>query len=67
MLKYTIVIKFCTIDLPHFNFWESFEIAAFNEGNPFSAPATINSNIQGGGIGVWGGYGVTYDTLIAVD
>ncbi len=63
----TIIIKFCTIDLPHFDFWETFETAAFNNGNPFAAPTTIRSNIQGGGIGVWGGYGVSYDTLIAVD
>ena len=63
----TIFIKFCTIDLAHFNFWESFEIAAFSNENPFAAPATIRTNIQGGGLGVWGGYGVTYDTLIAVD
>lgn len=62
----TIIIKFCTIDQPHFLFWESFEIAAFNNGNPFAAPATIKTNIEGG-LGIWGGYGVTYDTLIAVD
>jgi hypothetical protein len=63
----TIIIKFCTIDLPHFDFWETFETAAFNNGNPFASPTTIRTNIQGGGIGVWGGYGVTYDTLVAVD
>lgn len=63
----TIIIKFCTIDLPHFDFWETFETAAFNDGNPFAAPTTIKTNIEGGGLGVWGGYGVTYDTLIAVD
>ena len=62
----TIIIKFCTIDQPHFQFWNSFEIAAFNNGNPFAAPATIKTNIEGG-LGVWGGYGVAYDTLVAVD
>lgn len=62
----TIAIKFCTIDQPHFQFWNSFEIAAFNNGNPFAAPATIKTNIEGG-LGVWGGYGVSYDTIIAVD
>jgi len=62
----TIAIKFCTIDLPHFEFWESFETASFNGGNPFAAPTTIKTNINGG-LGIWGGYGVTYDTLIAVD
>jgi len=62
----TIAIKFCTIDQPHFQFWQSFEVAAFNSGNPFSAPATIKSNINGG-LGVWGGYGVVYDTIVAID
>ena len=62
----TIIIKFCSIDQPHCRFLQSFEVAAFNNGNPFAAPATIKSNINGG-LGVWGGYGVTYDTLIAVD
>jgi Domain of unknown function (DUF4249) len=63
----TIIIKFCSIDQGHFQFWNSFEIAAFNNGNPFAAPATIKTNINGNGLGVWGGYGVTYDTLVAVD
>jgi hypothetical protein len=62
----TIAIKFCTIDQPHFQFWNTFEIAAFNNGNPFAAPATIATNIEGG-LGVWGGYGVSYDTIVAVD
>ncbi len=62
----TIIIKFCTIDQRHYKFWDTFEIAAFNSGNPFSSPVTIQTNINGG-LGVWGGYGVSYDTLIAVD
>lgn len=62
----TIYIKFCSIDQPHFQFLQSFEVAAFNNGNPFAAPATIKSNITGG-LGIWGGYAATYDTLIAVD
>ena len=62
----TIYTKFCSIDQPHFQFLQSFEIAAFNNGNPFAAPATIKSNITGG-LGVWGGYAASFDTLIAVD
>ena len=38
-----------------------------SSGNPFSAPTTVTTNIEGGGLGVWGGYGATYDTLILVD
>jgi hypothetical protein len=33
------------------------------DGNPFASPITIRSNIQGGAIGVWGGYGASIDTL----
>lgn len=62
-----IAIKFASIDQAHFQFWNSFEIAVFNNGNPFAAPATIKTNIEGGGLGVWGGYGATYDTIVAVD
>ena len=62
----TIAIKFCTIDQPHFQFLNSFEVASFNGGNPFAPPATIKTNITGG-LGVWGGYSPVYDTLIAVD
>ena len=62
----TIIIKFCTIDQPHFQFLNTFEIASFNNGNPFTAPISIKTNIEGG-LGIWGGYGVSYDTLIAVD
>ena len=63
----TIMIKFCSIDQSHYEFLSSFEIASFNSGNPFAAPATIKTNIEGGGLGVWGGYAVTYDTIVAVD
>jgi hypothetical protein len=62
----TIYVKFCSIDQPHYQFLESFETAAFSNGNPFAAPATIKSNINGG-LGVWGGYAATFDTLIALD
>jgi len=50
----TLIVKFCSIDQPHFKFWETFEVAAFNNGNPFAAPATIQTNIDGG-LGIWGG------------
>ncbi len=63
----TVFVKFCTIDLPHYEFWETFETAAFNNGNPFAAPTTVKTNIEGGGLGIWGGYGATYDTIILTD
>lgn len=60
----TIAVKFCTIDRGHFIFWRSVETQASNNGNPFGSPAPIEGNIQGG-LGIWGGYGVSYDTIYA--
>ena len=60
----TIAVKFCTIDRRHFLFWRSVETQFSNNGNPFSSPGTIESNIEGG-LGIWGGYGVSYDTIVA--
>jgi hypothetical protein len=61
----TVSIKFCTIDKAHFDFWNSFQDETFNSANPFaSATQQIQSNIQGNGLGIWGGYGATYYTLI---
>ena len=53
----TVVVKFCSIDKNVFEFFRSFETEAGNNGNPFAAPNTIKTNIKGGAIGVWAGYG----------
>jgi hypothetical protein len=60
----TIAVKFCSIDRTHFDFWRIEEVQVSNNGNPFAAPAPIPTNINGG-IGVWGGYAASYDTIIA--
>ena len=61
----TVSIKFCTIDEEHYDFWSSFQDEAFNSVNPFATSMLgIASNIEGDGLGIWGGYGVTYHTLI---
>lgn len=62
----TITLKFCTIDKPHFNFWNTFEISR-SSGGPFANPIQIQSNIEGDGLGVWGGYGAAYVYLIIKD
>lgn len=61
----TVSIKFCTIDKAHYEFWSSFQDEVLNAGNPFASSLSgIKSNVQGDGLGVWGGYGVSQYTLI---
>jgi hypothetical protein len=60
----TIVIKFCTLDRAHFEFWRTEETQVQNNGNPFGSPAPVIGNIEGG-LGIWGGYACTFDTIIA--
>ncbi len=60
----TIVIKFCTLDRAHFEFWRTEETQVANNGNPFASPAPVIGNIEGG-LGIWGGYACTFDTIIA--
>jgi hypothetical protein len=60
----TVIVRFCTIDRSIFQFWRDEETQVSNNGNPFANPAPVTSNINGG-LGVWGGYSITYDTVIA--
>ncbi len=59
----TAVIKFCSIDKTHFNFWKSVEQQMSSDGNPFASPTSVVTNIEGGALGIWGGYGVFLDTI----
>lgn len=62
----TIIVKFTSIDPDVYQFWRTYETQVVNNGNPFAAPTPIKSNIQGeGGLGIWSGYGVSYDTTVA--
>jgi hypothetical protein len=61
----TVSVKFCTIDKAHYEFWNSFQDEVFNVSNPFAASlSSIKSNVQGDGLGIWGGYGVSQYTII---
>ena len=60
-----IIVKFCTIPKAVYEFYKSYEMQITNNGNPFAAPATIKSNIQGGAIGIWAAYGTYIDTILA--
>ena len=62
----TVYIKFCTMDINTAKFYTTYEAAMQTNGNPFASPVSIISNINGGGLGVWGGFGCTYDTIMPV-
>ncbi len=63
----TIYTKWCTIDKPHYTFWNTLQSATGGSGNPFSTPTIVATNIRGirgNGLGIWGGYGTSLDTFI---
>lgn len=58
----TATLKWCSIDKAHHDFWLTFEFNRNNQG-PFSGYTRVDFNIDGG-IGIWGGYSVSYYELI---
>ena len=59
----TITVKWCNIDQAQYNFWNTLDYNGDNEVNPFASPVVVASNINGG-LGIWGGYGATYKTIV---
>lgn len=53
----TVYARFCAIDIEAYEFIRTLEQAASISGNPFSNPVTVKSNIQGGALGGFVGYG----------
>lgn len=60
----SVVVKYCNIDKTTFDFWRTMEYGYANIGNPFAAPNKVLSNIQGGGLGYFGGYAAQYISII---
>ncbi|HNW96863.1 MAG TPA: DUF4249 domain-containing protein [Bacteroidales bacterium] len=60
----TVIVKYCSVDKPSYDFWRTAEGEMYSSGNPFMTPSQIVTNIVGGGLGVWTGYGVFTDTVI---
>lgn len=58
----TATLKWCSIDQAHHDFWLTFEFNRNNQG-PFSAYTRVDFNIDGG-IGIWGGYSVSYYQMV---
>lgn len=54
-------IKWISLDEAHYNFWNTLEYNASNQG-PFSSYTLVESNINGG-LGIWGGLSASYYNL----
>ena len=63
----TVQLRWAAIDRAAFDFWNSYEFALGSVGNPFASPTRLATNIRGGALGVWAGYGSQYHTLIIKD
>jgi hypothetical protein len=59
----TVVVKFVSLDLASYRFYNSFQNNVAGGGDVFSNPANVKSNIEGG-LGVWSGWGVRLDTVV---
>ena len=60
-----MVVKFISLGAAEYEFYRTFESNVLNSGDLFASPANVRSNIQGG-LGVWAGLGVAYDTLVCI-
>lgn len=60
----TVTVKWSAIDKGVFDFWRTLEFSYGSTGNPFTTPVAITSNITGGALGVWAGYGVSTSSYI---
>ncbi len=60
----TVTVKWSAIDKGVFEFWRTLEFSYGSTGNPFTTPVAVTSNISGGALGVWAGYGVSTTTFV---
>lgn len=52
-----VTLKWSEVDVHVYNFWNSLNYASSAIGNPFATPINLQTNITGGGLGIWAGYG----------
>ncbi len=60
----SVAVKWCEIDKPVYDFWNTYQFSVQSGGNPFASPINIKSNISNGALGVWAGYGTLYSYLV---
>jgi len=61
----TVAVRPVTINSDAYRFYRGLEEQVTSNGSPFALPENIESNIEGG-LGIWAGFGPTYDTIICV-
>lgn len=61
----TISVLFCSIDAEAYEYVRTLELAAGTSGNPFSNPTTVKTNVQGGALGGFVGYGKFFMQTVA--
>ncbi|MBL8000929.1 MAG: DUF4249 domain-containing protein [Flavobacteriales bacterium] len=59
----TVVVRFASIGLKEYQFYNSWYNNVASQGDLFSNPANARSNVDGG-LGVWAGYSYAYDTVV---
>lgn len=60
----TVTLKLSNIDKATYDFWRTMEFTYASVGNPFSSPTKVISNINGGGLGYFGGFATQYRTIV---
>ncbi|NBC83971.1 MAG: DUF4249 family protein [Bacteroidetes bacterium] len=61
-----VVVKLCTVNKAVYEYWNSYQNLLISSANPFSSPSNeLESNINNG-IGIFGGYGATLDTVVII-
>lgn len=63
----SVQIKWSSIDKGVYDFYRTLEFTKGTVGNPFITPTKVESNIKGGALGVWAGYGAVYHTVYITD
>lgn len=60
----TVTLRWSGIDRRVYQFWNTFSYARSALGNPFASPINLQTNISGGALGIWAGYGNVEKTLV---